>query len=62
MNTPFDQTGRISWLPPVSRPGDHVTFRAEMDAVVVLSCCPMDLLPINGEDAVIRPLMVRLNG
>lgn len=59
MNTPFDQTGRMSWLPPVSRPGDHVTFRAEMDAVIVLSCCPMDLLPINGTDAVIRPLHVR---
>ncbi len=60
MNTPADARGEMRWLPPVARPGDRVVLRAEMDAVVVLSCCPMDLLPINGplEDAAatIRPL------
>jgi uncharacterized protein YcgI (DUF1989 family) len=50
MNTPANPDGTMSWLPPVARPGDRVTFRAVMDAVVVLSCCPMDLLPINGTD------------
>lgn len=58
MNTPFAGDGAMSWLVPVSRPGDHVEFRAELDAVIVISCCPMDLLPINGADAVIRPLEV----
>jgi len=48
MNTPPNPDGSISWLPPVSRKGDHVTFRAETDTVIVVSCCPMDLLPING--------------
>lgn len=33
---------------PLSKPGDHVTLRAEMDAVVVLSCCPQDMVPTNG--------------
>ena len=56
MNTPADAAGGIRWLPPASRPGDRVTFRAELDAVVVVSACPMDLLPINGEAGVIRPL------
>ena len=51
MNTPVVEDGAMEWRPPVSAKGDHVLFRAEMDAVVVISCCPMDLLPINGEDA-----------
>jgi uncharacterized protein YcgI (DUF1989 family) len=61
MNTPFDADGAMRWLEPASRAGDRVDFRAEMDAVVVISCCPMDLLPINGADAVIRPLEVRVD-
>lgn len=58
MNTPARANGAMVWLPPVSRPGDHVTFRAEMDLTAVVSACPMDLLPINGEDAVPRSLSV----
>jgi uncharacterized protein YcgI (DUF1989 family) len=34
---------------PVSKPGDHIEFRAEMDLVVGLSNCPLDVLvPCNG--------------
>ena len=34
---------------PVSRPGDYVEFRAEMDVIVGLSNCPLDVLsPCNG--------------
>jgi len=34
---------------PVSRPGDYVEFRAEMDLIVGLSNCPLDVLnPCNG--------------
>ncbi len=32
---------------PVSRPGDYVEFRAEMDCLVALSNCPMDLGACN---------------
>lgn len=31
-----------------TRPGDRLVFRAEMDTVVVLSSCPMDLYPLSG--------------
>lgn len=48
MNIPVREGGRIEFLPPVSRPGSHITFRAEMDCVVVFSACPQDLIPING--------------
>ncbi len=56
MNTPPAEDGTISWLPTVSRPGDHVEMRAEIDCVVIISSCPMDILPINGADATPRAL------
>lgn len=48
MNIPWTAEGALSWEEPVSRPGSYVTLRAEMDAVVVFSACPQDILPING--------------
>ena len=48
MNIPWGQEGGLSFDPPVSRPGDYVTLRAEMDCVVAMSACPQDILPING--------------
>jgi uncharacterized protein YcgI (DUF1989 family) len=47
MNIPIDARGDVQWLPPVSRPGDRVTFRALMDCIAVISACPQDMLPIN---------------
>lgn len=49
MNIPVGVDGELSWLPAVSRPGDALTFDAAMDCVVVVSACPMDLNPINGD-------------
>ena len=48
MNIPVSTEGDLSWLSAVSRPGDAVTFTAEMDCAVALSACPMDLTAING--------------
>lgn len=40
MNVPVDgETGRFKVLPPVSKAGDTVIFRAEMDLVVGLTAC-----------------------
>lgn len=47
MNIPFDPSGNVQWLPPVSKAGDRVTFRALVDCIAVLSACPQDILPIN---------------
>jgi len=49
MNIPVDREGRTSWGEPVSKPGDYVVLRAQMDCVVAMSCCPQDILPINGK-------------
>ena len=47
MNIPVDAKGAIGWCEPVSKPGDYVVLRAEMDVVVAMSACPQDILPIN---------------
>jgi len=48
MNIPVVDNDGIQWLPPVSRPGDYVVLRAEMDCIVAMSACPQDMIPING--------------
>ena len=50
MNIPVASDGTVSFQAPVSRPGDSVTLRAEMDCVVAFSACPQDIVPINGVD------------
>jgi uncharacterized protein YcgI (DUF1989 family) len=49
MNIPWTGGGALSFEAPVSKPGDYVVLRAEMDLVVVFSACPQDILPINGK-------------
>ncbi len=49
MNIPVGDGGKTEWGVPVSKPGDYVVLRAEMDCVVAMSACPQDILPINGE-------------
>ena len=48
MDVPIAPDGALSFKAAGTRPGDSVTLRAEMDAIVVLSACPQDLNPING--------------
>jgi len=39
MNVPVAADGRLQVDPPVSRPGDYVRLRAEMDLIVGLTAC-----------------------
>jgi uncharacterized protein YcgI (DUF1989 family) len=40
MNVPVDGvTGEIKVLPPLSKPGDSIVFRAEMDLIIGLTAC-----------------------
>lgn len=48
MNIPVSADGSTSWGEPLSKPGDYVILRARMDCIVAMSCCPQDMLPING--------------
>ena len=48
MNIPVAGEGGLRFEPALSKPGDYVTLRAEMDVVVAFSSCPQDLIPISG--------------
>jgi uncharacterized protein len=50
MNIPIDADGGVHWLPPLSKAGDYVVLRAQMDCIVAMSACPQDMVPINGAD------------
>lgn len=40
MNVPVDgTTGQLRVLPPISKAGDSITFRAEMDLIIGLTAC-----------------------
>jgi uncharacterized protein YcgI (DUF1989 family) len=39
MNVQFDQSGKIRVLPPTSKAGDYITFKANMDLIVGLTAC-----------------------
>ena len=62
MNIPVKDGVAVSFEPPLSRAGDAIAFRAEMDAVVGFSACPQDLLPINGVDCVIHDAHYEVTG
>lgn len=48
-NTPADAEGRLLGETSPARPGDYVTLEARIPAVVAVSACPFDAVPINGE-------------
>ena len=50
MNIPVSNDRDIAIGTPLSKPGDHIVLTALVDVIVVLSACPMDVTPINGED------------
>jgi uncharacterized protein YcgI (DUF1989 family) len=49
-NIPVREDGTLDWQPALTRPGDSITFRAELDCYVVLSACPQDIIPINDKN------------
>ena len=52
MNIPVDDAGATQWGTPLSKRGDYVVLRAEIDCIVAMSSCPQDLIPINGKDCI----------
>jgi uncharacterized protein YcgI (DUF1989 family) len=43
MNVPVAADGSIRVLPPMSKPGDSITLRAEMDLIVGLTACSAEM-------------------
>ncbi len=56
MNLTYQPDGTMALNEPLSRPGDYLDLRAELDCAVALSNCPQDRNPCNG----FHPTPVRL--
>jgi urea carboxylase-associated protein 1 len=48
MNVPIARSGQMTIVDGLSRPGDYVELRAEMDVLCVISNCPQVNNPCNG--------------
>ncbi|NNL86668.1 MAG: DUF1989 domain-containing protein, partial [Myxococcales bacterium] len=57
-NTPAQADGSLALFETQSRPGDSITFRAEMDLVFVLTACSADLGEINVNGGKSTPLRI----
>jgi uncharacterized protein YcgI (DUF1989 family) len=58
-DSPLGSDGVIDWRrPAASRPGDAVVFRAEVDLLVVVTSCSMDVEGVNGDRC--TPLAMRV--
>ncbi|MCW6511811.1 urea carboxylase-associated family protein [Lichenifustis flavocetrariae] len=59
MNVSMHPDGSIRTIEPVSKPGDYVDLRADMDLIVAISNCPSDQGPCNGYHLTEIGLVVR---
>jgi uncharacterized protein YcgI (DUF1989 family) len=59
MNVPVDaDSGKLKVLPPITKPGDHITFRAEMDLVIGLTACSAP----DSNGGAFKPIHYRIDG
>lgn len=59
MNYPYDpKQGCFVNLEPITKPGDYIEFRAEMNCLVALSNCPLDIGPCNAGSC--KPVKVEI--
>jgi len=56
----IDADGKLHIEPPLAKPGESLTLRAEMDLVLVVSACPMDIVLTNGSDRRPKPIDVSI--
>jgi urea carboxylase-associated protein 1 len=62
MNVPIEQSGALAIVDGVSKPGDHVDMRAEMDVLCVISNCPQVNNPCNGFNPTPIRVLVWIDG
>jgi urea carboxylase-associated protein 1 len=60
MNVPIEPSGDLAIVDGVSKPGDYVELRAEMDVLCVISNCPQINNPCNGFNP--TPIRVVISG
>lgn len=57
MNVPIDgETGKLTIRAPITKAGDHIDFRAEMDLIVAVTACSAP----RSNDGVMKPIRYRI--
>lgn len=59
-NVSIDAEAKLHIEPPLVQPGQGITLRAEMNLVLVISACPMDIVMTNGLDRCPKPIEVSI--
>lgn len=57
-----DKDGKLEITAPILDGGEFVRFKALMPLIFVVSACPMDLVPTNGNDRIPKPIDIRFQG
>ena len=60
MNLTFQPDGTMKLQEPLSKPGDYIDLKSEMDCIVALSNCPQDRNPCNAFNP--TPLQIKVLG
>ena len=60
MNIPVNKDGDVTFSSPLSKKNDFIILEAIIDCIVVMSVCPMDIVPINGEDRIINEIQYQI--
>jgi uncharacterized protein YcgI (DUF1989 family) len=47
-NNPIGPDGSIGIAPALTKPGDSVTLRTELDSIICVTACPQDMTPLCG--------------
>lgn len=55
----IDDSGILRIEPPVVKAGQFITLKAEVNLLVIMSACPMDIALTNGSDGRSKPVMVQ---
>jgi hypothetical protein len=59
-NVSIGPDGALAIEPPQVKAGERIVLRAEIDLVLVVSACPMDIVATNGADRRPKPVAVEL--
>ena len=58
MNLTFQSDGSMKLQEPLSKPGDYIDLRSEMDCIIAISKCPQDKNPCTGFNP--TPLQIKV--
>lgn len=58
LNLTFQPDGSVKLQEPLSKPGDYIDLKAEMDSIIAISNCPQDRNPCNGFNP--TPLQIKV--